>query len=813
MKCEKKPNKKLGICIALFLVFFTTVHVNAQTAKISGSVVDDEGQPLIGANVVVVKTKEGTVTDEKGVFNLSNAAKGVQLEVSYVGYQAVLVKAAANIKVVLHSALLDEVFVTAQKRRENVQRIPVSVGVLTAKEISMTGNTSLSNVISNIPSVEVQGLAQGAQVYVRGVGSSIDPTFADPAVALMVDGVYNGRTESVTGGVYDLDRVEVLRGPQGTLYGRNASGGSINMITANPVFENKGYVRAQLGNYNLWKVEAMANAKLSDNMAIRVAGYKQKRDGYVDDGSYNADNYGERIKFLWNLSDKVTVLAKADFYRENGKGTNTLPVAGSAGNLTFPPPIFASNFDPTQPGPPFVGGAPIWRFPNGWQVADPGNPWSNNPEHAPGLIERKSDSYSLQIDADLGFANLTILPAYSNNYNRLVSSFLFGTLTGPYGDQPTTTKYTSLETRLTSKKDSESKLSYILGLYYLKSDGGNSELPGTSMSTTGQLISTTNFLQPSKTLAAFGQSTYAVSDKFRLNAGLRLSHDETAQNYQIAVDGVNSPLVSYSNNVDNFQYKFGFETDLAEKSMLYGHISTGFKQGGISPTVPPTEYKPEELTAIELGSKNRFLNDKMLLNVSIFNYKYKNYQFSSFQNRQVGTQNATADFIVIGNAGATDIKGLELESRTHVWKGGTFSAAYTYLDAKYGDAVLPNNPFVNQGEYNLGGTQIQNAPKNVFDLGFEQRFDVNAGGIYVGYNTHISSGYYTTPEQYLPGAYQDKYTKSNLSLRYARNNGKWSVSGWLQNLENKAQTTYVFPAYRRFVTSPRTFGVNIEYNF
>ena len=462
------------------------------------------------------------------------------------------------------------------------------------------------------------------------------------------------------------------------------------------------------------------------------------------------------------------------------------------------------------------------RFPNGWETKDPDDPWSNNPEHVPGSVDRKSESFALQLDADLGFGTLTLLPTYTHNRNTLVSSFLFGSILpfqGPtydltgYGEQESVNKYISIEARLASNDKPGSKVNYLIGLYYLNSDGGDGELEGTSTTSSGQQLVTTNYLLPSSTLAAFGQLSYSLSDDFRVTAGLRFSQDNTAQDYGISIDGNDTPTVSFEQSIENFQYKLGLEYDLAEQSLLYAHVSTGFKQGGISPTFPPITFEPETLTAYELGSKNRVLNNQLLVNLSVFHYSYENYQFSSFQTMQVGEQDAMADFIVIGNAGPTNITGVELETEAILWEGGHLTASMTTLDAKYGEATLPNNPFVNQGDYELEGTQIQNAPKFTADLGFDQSFSVGSGSIRAGVHTHISTGYYTTPEQYLPGAYQDDYTRTGLTLGYAAADNKWSINAWLQNLENDAQTTYVFPAYRRFITSPRTFGVNLEYNF
>jgi len=725
---------------------------------------------------------------------------------------------------------LKEIVVTAQKRAESAQSIPISIGVVTGDEIAKQADNHIDSALKNMASVEIQGLAQGDQLYIRGIGSSVDPGFADPSIALMVDGVYNGRTETLNSAAYDLDRVEVLRGPQGTLYGRNASGGSVNVVTAAPKLQPglSGYVRGQLGNYDLGRVEGALNAGLSEQVAVRVAAFREKRHGFIDDGSGDSDSWGVRVKLLAKPLDWLTINAKADIFRAKGFGQNTVPVPGSAGNLNFPPPFFFTNFNPPVaipanagicPGSPFVGCAPNPAYPNGWIQKTPGRAWSNDAAHTPGFIRRRYETFQAQLDADLGFATLSVLPAFSRNYNDLVSSFLFGsilpgavetdTINSNYNDQAASTKYTSVETRLISQ--GSSALKYILGLYYLRSDGGAPLATQTITSDTGVTGSFDQAYLPGRTVAGFGQLTYSLTPALRLTGGLRVSNDHNAQQYSVSFGEVDTGAVKFTTSQSSTQYKVGVEYDLAPQSLLYAHVATGFKQGGISATVPPIPFSPEHLTAFEVGAKNRFLDSRVQLNLAAFHYRYKNYQFQTFQTLDIGTTGQTGSFPVVGNAGPTNINGGEVELDALPWKLGHVRATLTALDAKYGSAILPNNPFVNQGDYQLAGKQIQNAPKWAGTLGIDQGIDLGAGVLTAGVITHLSSGYFTTPEQYMPGAWQGGFSRTDASLRYEA--GKWSISAVVKNIENKAQTSYVFPAYRRFVTDPRTVVVSAGVEF
>ncbi len=711
----------------------------------------------------------------------------------------------------------DEIVVTAQKREGNLADTPIAMSVLSGDELAAQGISTVDEALRTATGVQVQGLAQGGQVFIRGVGSAIDPQFADPAVALMVDGVYNGRTEGITAGGFDIERMEVLRGPQGTLYGRNATGGVVNVITRTPELgEFGGYGRVQLGNFGEVRGEAAVNIPLSAHMALRFAGFKHERDGFIGDGSWDANTLGLRASLLIEPTDAFSVVARAEIYDEDDAGIQTVAAPGSAGNLTFPPPIFFTNFDPptaipanalTCPGSPFIGCAPIARFPNGWPTYDDGDPWSSSPQFPAGERELHSEMYSLQVEADLGFADLTVLPAYATHETRLVSSYLFGNLTGPYQVQEPEATYQSVEARLASKADAP--FDWIVGAYYFQNEGG------TLTGVTGP-YTTVQTNDPTETLAAFGEASIPLSDAFRLTGGLRFSRDSNGNTNRItAPPAFDSGDILFSQEVDSSTFKIGFEYDVGESGLFYGHVASGFKQGGVSPTVPARTFEPEELLAYELGYKNdRAFGGRGSLFASAFAYQYENYQLQFFDVIQLGSTGEFGNFLIIGNAGDAEIFGMEIEGDFELTDSDVVTAALTYLDSAYGDFTLPNNPFVNQGPFQLEGHQMANSPELTASFGYEHTWMLEGGGdLSAGITTRYVSGYFATSEVYLPGAEQDAFTRSDAQLRYEPAGGAWSISGFVRNIEDDAQTTYVFPAYRRFVSQPRTYGVTVDVNF
>lgn len=698
------------------------------------------------------------------------------------------------------TAELEIIEVTAQKRVQNINKTAIAVTSISAEAISKSGNTSFDQVLKGVTGVEVQGLAQGAQIFIRGVGSSVDPGFADPAVATLIDGIYTGRTESVQSGAFDLARMEVLRGPQGTLYGRNASGGSVNIITQNPLLdETEGYVRLQLGNYGLVRTEGALNVAPNEDLALRVSGFKSDRDGYISDGSMDDDSWGLRAKLLFLPADNATLLAKYEVSASSGHGMNTVPVPNSAGNLVFPP---------------FLGSVTE----SGWVTADNSDAWENDAQHLPGVSERKAETLSLQLDINFGWGDLTLLPAYSKQENMEKTSHLFGILdpdlscgcTDDYTEGTGNATYKSLETRFTSSVDSS--WDWIIGLYYLNSQG---DLGGDGQEIDlddGTYILNQGFA-PSTTTAVFAQSTYPINDMFRVTTGLRWSKDSRESNYELFSPEGSLFEEGYDKNVaESITWKAGLEYDLAQNSLLYVHVATGFKQGGVSQTVPVQKYDPEKLTSYEVGLKNRLLGGTLQLNSAIFFYDYKNYQLQSLTSMAAGSTGSYSNFQLISNAGNSQIQGAEATVEWAVSSAGRLTGSLTYLHTEYGAAELPLNPFADGGPYQLKGRQMANSPEWALMLGYEHSWELDDGELIASINSKYSEGYFTTTEYYLPGAWQDSYTRTDATLRYVANDG-WSAGLWLKNLENDAQTAYVYPVYRRFVNEPFTFGLNVNYPF
>jgi len=736
---------------------------------------------------------------------------------------------------------LEEITVTAEKRVEDVQKTALSVTAINGDSIRDAAQNTLESVLRDVASAQVGYGNRGGYVYIRGVGAYVDTSLADPAVAVMQDSVYNGNSLSAFGAMYDLERVEVLRGPQGTLYGRNATGGTVNVVSKNPTHNFEGTGNFQIGDYNLKHFDGAINFPISEAWAARVAMLREQHDGYMSSGDMDANNLSIRTKLLYEPNDKLSLMGTFTYYWERSKGSNTVPIPGSAGNLRGggPGPFTVPDENGDGIGDDFLdangdrvegGNGIVDIVDTGWVVPAGSDAWTNDQWHPAGSLYAWSKTYSLDVNWTMSWGTLTIVPSYLESFNHNVDSHLAGVShsTKPYavdalGDgQKRGRKQTTGEMRLSSLPDSD--FIWTIGLYYMKTDDSGDPTQDIVQDAidSGRGYAVQNYYSPGTTKAIFGQATYPVTDWFRVTAGVRRSTDTMSKDYRfVLVDGttliLDSGVIEYDQDVTSTTYKGGIEFDVAENSMLYAQVATGFKQGGLNTSAPPTKFDPETLVAYELGSKNRFLNNRMQVNVEAYYYIYDNMQAQAFATAPVGDTGYTAGLMAILNAEKTKPKGIDLEIDYMLTQNDLVKVSAAYMDAKYGTFILPPNQDAGQTSDTINDMTdkpIANSPKWSGTLAYEHTWSLDSGASVIGkFDTKISSGYATTAEQYLPGWWQGGYHKSNLNVTYHSANGKWNAGAWINNLECVALTTYVTPLYRRMLQPPRTFGLSVSFNF
>ena len=706
---------------------------------------------------------------------------------------------------------LGDIVVTAQRVKENVQRVPISIAVVSGLTLQNEAKNTLDQALRDVPAVDIQASPQGGQIFIRGVGNNGDNNVVDSDVALMFDGVYSGRAETALSNAYDIDRIEVLRGPQGTLYGRNATGGVVNILSADPTFKAGMGFDVNAGNYSLAHGDAYINMPVSDTLSFRVAGMRESREGYYTNGGDSADTTGGRFKFLFKPSANFSLLGTFDYLHQNGLGMTSVLAPGTAAT----DPIFGNVNNPSS------------------------NPWNTSASVpfpysvAPDKDDYRFYTYSLKADANLGFGTLTVLPALVHS-NRYVDTNLFAP--GPQTPGDEVEDQFTVEARLASKAGSHIK--WVAGIYVLRDDNASALTSPSS----GSYFLVMPTKQPATSYSAFGQVTYPVTSALRLTGGLRYNQDKKSKNYQICTttnttscDGnYLSPVTTYSSSYSALTFKAGAEADLGDHSMAYAQLASGYKAGGYELTNPPVAYNPEHLMAYELGLKSRLLDNKLQMNLEAYYYRYNNYQVTS--NYYVPYLNTlpaayctgacatgSGEFVMgVNNAATGTNYGVEIEMKYQPTKNDRIDGALALVHATYGDLDVPNPGFPTAGPpgtgaggdpYNIAGNQVASTPHRVLNLGYTHSFPVFSGMIDVHAQSKISTGYYDTIFEASSAAYQPSFHKSDANITYKNGSGNWRVGVWVKNIEDKAQITDNFPFYRVMITDPRTFGINFSANF
>ncbi|MFT3763034.1 MAG: TonB-dependent receptor [Pseudoxanthomonas sp.] len=662
---------------------------------------------------------------------------------------------------------LDDVVVTAERREQNIQKTAVAISAVDGEQIRERGLVNIGDVLSQTPAVVMQNSTKGQAVFIRGVGSTGDAQEGgDPAVNLSIDGVYQQQAAVALANTLDIQRVEVLRGPQGTLYGRNANAGSINVISNDPVLGGfSGSAGLQLGNYETVRTEAAANLPISDVLAARVAWASSKHDGYLSNGANAEDSTAARLKFLYRPSDALTLRLTADHSRETGTPAATVPL-----------PLSGSD------------------------------PWDSIV--VSGVQEVEMSRVYAQLDYDFGFATLTALPAYSETHQYQDSMLL------PVGAaaQGASEYARSMEVRLVS---SGSAVQWVGGLYYYDGRNVNDSSPAIVIDAPHQVSSVGDDVlrdAAAESYAAYGQATIPVSERLRLVAGARYTVDRKSMDFLTKTgDTTFAPGPHYAHDWSAATWKAGVEFDVGRDSLLYFHVSNGVKAGGIN-TYDSSVYEPEKITALEAGSKNRFFDNRLQLNLSAFWYDYED-----FQARLPFLDPTTAGGIAqkIQNASDARIYGSELELSWVPTTSDKLDLNVAYLHANFGGFRYVDT----SGEVDRSGQVMPNSPTWSGLFSYNHFWDLASGAsvnarVDVRYSSRYDSSIDEAPDNL---DIQSGFTRSDASLIYRPSAGNWGVRLYVRNIENKAQKLFslvpvpVLAAAQ--VSDPRTYGVALDLNF
>jgi iron complex outermembrane receptor protein len=692
---------------------------------------------------------------------------------------------------------LDTVVITAQRVSQLASKTPIALTALSPEELRSAGATTAVNLTNLVPNVLISaGSSASTDISIRGIASTNTTEVGDPAAAFHIDGIYLGRPQSAGATFYDLARIEVLRGPQGTLYGRNATAGAINLITNKPGKKFAAEVNADFGNYNREVVEGMVNVPVNDMLALRAVLSSTGRDGYLVTASAangfsknrdDARNLSGRVHALLSLSPATQVLLTADFNRNKGAGNGSVSLA------TYQ----------TKTGSE--------------QRTQLGN-------RTEGMRDEEGTGLTLEVTQQLGFAELTYLGGYRTFDRDSTSSTL-----GITSKTVSGFKQQSHELRLASS-DSKAPLTWVAGAY-LFDERGDIDATFGSIPITPQiptLFGVQRFQQDpvtSKSNALFGQATYKLTPVARLTAGMRFTKDEKARDgvqsltvppplAQVSNTAINKARVSYSQTT----YKLGGEFDLSPTTLTYAHVATGYKAGGFfdgDNSRGDNTYRPELLTSYEIGIKGRFLDNRVRLAASAFRYDYKDLQVSYITINPL--TNATGT--ITTNAARATNQGLEIEGKWLVSNSGTLNFAVGLLDAKYKSFIFPvvtNRPVA----IDFAGKKLDKAPSSNITLGYTHDWATSDGGNLSAYLGVRRSASYVLSNFAIaaPLQYEQKaFNRSDVNLAYTSPRDKWYVQLYARNLEaNNVMTGLTFSTLtgtQVLLAEPRVFGVRAGLKF
>ncbi|MGI4880182.1 MAG: TonB-dependent receptor, partial [Janthinobacterium lividum] len=659
---------------------------------------------------------------------------------------------------------------------------------------------------------------------------------SDPVIGFYIDGIYQSRTQQQSFPFFDLARVEVQRGPQGTLYGRNTFGGNISVITQQPTKDLGAGINAQFGNYDLRQVDGFINVPLSDTIQVRVAADHIEHSGYVTSTTNpslkvnDEDQTAVRLSVLATPTPDLEIQLHGAYWerKDNGGGAYGYRVVGTLINpATGTRSILGQPYavNPTvHNGTAFVNGVDIG-------VPVTGNAYTNQWDYTP--FEDLQEKYvSGQVSYDFGPVLLRSITGYNDfRSNRSAdldqSSVVFpavGVTSGfaASGLQAANThdKSFSQELQLASNSKS-SPLQWIVGGYYFHDmiDELYSQVYTAPSAVT--LGSRSRTLIDTKAYAAYGQATYSIiPDTLRLIGGIRYS-DETKDynitNFTAPVNTFNfntqtAPRATGEAKYNKVTWKAGVEYNVARDNMLYATASTGFESGGInnnsSNALIPSTYAPQTVNAYEIGSKNRFDDGKIILNLAGFYNKYKNLQITILD--------PVTNLSYYASAGAARSYGAEAELQTVLYPGLHVNATAALLNAKFTNYTRPN-PFGNTVLVDLSHNYVPMSPTvkttvSVF-------YDVNlgsAGTVTPHFDWLYSSHYYATDYNTVLDR-QNAYSIFDVSLRWNDAKEKYYVEGFGNNLGNKAviysATLGNSARLQESFGPPRVYGIRVGARF
>ena len=713
---------------------------------------------------------------------------------------------------------LEEVIVTAQKREESLQDTPISITAFNQEALTQQGISSVDDLQGKVPSLNMTPFPTqntSVRMFIRGVGAADIQVTQDPAVGLYIDQVYIGRATGLAIEVADLAQIEVLRGPQGTLFGRNSIGGAINMTTIAPqtgILDFKQELG--VGRRDLFRSKTSANIPITDDLALRAVYLHKEQDGYIDNYGPGRDfldgkDEGGKLDFLWEPNDAWSLRYTFDYSRSE---------------------FVSPTFQAIEPGP----ASELLEVPvssgrlNGQATQDKMRPSDTSIDGHALTITREWDQVTLKSitayrEMDYWeFANLE-----SGSPSDLL--FLNGNGSLQLAGERNHLDQDQLSQEFQLLGDFNDSLDYVVGLYYFHEEATR-DAAQRSRVIVPQPDQITNFDIENDSWAVFAQTNWTpdiLDSRLTLTAGIRYTEDdrEAGAVYVFDPDPQSRSFTSDpDNDFDNTSYTLVASFAVTDDINTYAKLATGYKSGGYniraSNEASYTQgFDEEEITTWELGIKSELWDRRLRLNAAAYYSEYDDIQLNL---ADLSTPADVRDTNVF-NAGEGEISGAELDMTVLLTEGLTATVAYAYQDADFTDVQAPGDPDIDEDDF-----VFSNSPDHQYTVALNYFYPFSFGNLdaSINYNwvddrydtqkaAEADSGQSTIDSYGLWGAYLGI---SDIQLGAA---GSLTVSVWGRNLDDEeyftSAPTILQPAgaYEKAVTwgEPRSYGIDLIYNF
>lgn len=745
---------------------------------------------------------------------------------------------------------LDEVIVTATKRATGLQDTPIAITAVSAKKLERQNVDDISEIASFTPNLTfdttapVSGLSSGAIVFIRGVGQTDFQLTTDPGVGTYVDGVYTSRSAGGVLDVLDLERVEVLRGPQGTLFGRNTIGGAISLISKRPGDVFGGNASITAGSRNRIDLTGIIDIPISDTLRTRVSISSRNQDGYLegllDDrelGDVNRDSI--RAVAEWAPSDNFTATLAVDAgqIREQNAASKlvgitvvlpgNVPGADTATDFIFnrasggvdvvqrpqtlgnPSLVFLQNVGPTG------------VFDGQFITPDLDTTFATGPNGT----ELDNVGAALTLEWESDFATVKSITAFRDSSGQFARDADGSPLAVTHTDNfDYDHEQFSQELQLTGDA-ADGALKWVAGAYYFN-ETGNDNLGVTLPVLFGTVRNFTEV--DNKSIAAYVQGTYSLTDALSVTGGVRYTEDD--KTYIVPQDGgaiVNGfagvfgppgtitpffPAGENSQKFDDVSFKVGADYKFDNGTLVYGSYSTGFKSGGFNtrylvPVPAVVSFDPETLETFEVGLKWQGLDNRVRANLAAFTSQYDDIQLVVYDSGAPLTR----------NAGSADIKGLEAEFTAIVTNGLELSVGTGFTDAEYSE-VLPLSPTLPAFQQVRLDTELPNTPKFTLSAAVDYNANIGSNGEVLvhadwAHKSSIENDAINSP--FLSEGPTDVF---NASIGYSHNDGQWTLTAFVDNLSDErfitsGDSNYSIGFHEANFNRPREYGVKLRTEF